>query len=232
MAIKEMNMHRLLSELKMLDKRISAYLIPEYKTGQAERLLELLGAARENDKMIGTQTRKEYTSMLTGNWQMIQALIRNKKAMEAAKVKSNAETTVRIAGKEYTVADAIRRKDDIEYDKALLVLFEAQHRQIVSMAEVKNEEAQRQADKHVEALFNVQSAVKNTGKTEPSVAGKEAEQHRENYLKNHRWAIIDPNGSDVAIRILRDEIDAFEAEVDAVLSESNAVTMVMVELAD
>ena len=197
-----------------------------------ERQLELIGAAREIDKTIGTQTRAEYTSMLSGNWQMIRALIRNKKALEAAKVKSNAETIVRIAGKEYTVADAIRRKDDIEYDKLLLSLFEMQHRQVVSMAAEKNEEAQRQADNHVEALWGVQGAAKTAGKAEQAITGKEAEQQRENYLKNHRWAIIDPNGSDDAIRVLRGEIEAFEAEVDAVLSESNAVTMVKVELAD
>ena len=232
MATKEMNMHRLLSELKMLDKRISGFILPNNRTGYNDRLLELIGAARESDKMIGTQTRKEYTSMLAGNWQMIRALIRNKKALEAAKVKSNAETVVRIAGKEYTVADAIRRKDDIEYDKLLLALFESQHRQIVSMVADKNEEALRQADRHVEALFNVQDSAKPAGKTNPAVSGQEAEQQRENYLKNHRWAIIDPNGSDEAIRALRDEIEVFEAEVDAVLSESNAVTMVKVELAD
>jgi hypothetical protein len=232
MATKEMNMHRLLSELKMLDKRISGYIMPNSRTGYMERELALIGAARESDKMIGTQTRKEYTSMLAGNWQMIRALIRNKKALEAAKVKSNAETVVSIAGKEYTVADAIRRKDDIEYDKLLLALFETQHRQIVTMTADKNEEAQRQADKHVEALWGVQGAAKAAGKIEQPIVGHEAEQQRENYLKNHRWAIIDPNGSDEAIRNLRDEIDAFEAEVDAVLSESNAVTMVSVELID
>ena len=232
MATKEMNMHRLLAELKMLDKRISGYIQPNSRIGYMERQLELIGVARESDKMIGTQTRKEYTSMLAGNWQMIRALIRNKKALEAAKVKSNAATVVRIAGKEYTVADAIRRKDDIGYDKLLLSLFETQHRQVVSMNAEKNEEAQRQADKHVEALFNVQGAAKATGKADQAIDGKEAEQQRENYLKNHRWAIIDPNGSDEAIRTLRDEIDAFEAEVDAVLSESNAVTMVTVELVD
>jgi len=232
MAIREMNMHRLLSELKMLDKKISGYVLSNNRIGSTERLLELIGATRESDKMIGTQTRKEYTSMLAGNWQMIRALIRNKKALEAAKVKSNAETMVRVAGKEYTVADAIRRKDDIEYDKLLLSLFETQHRQVVSLVAEKNEEAQRQADKHVEALFNVQGAAKTSGKIDQPVSGHEAEQQRENYLKNHRWSIIDPNGSDEAIKTLRDEIDAFEAEVDAVLSESNAVTMVTVELAD
>ena len=232
MAIKEMNMHRLLSELKMLDKRISGYIMPNSRTGYTDRLLELIGTARDSDKMIGTQTRKEYMSMLSGNWQMIRALIRNKKALEAAKVKSNAETVVRIAGKEYTVADAIRRKDDIEYDKLLLSLFEMQHRQVVTLTAEKNEEAQRQADKHVEALFNVQGAAKTMGRADQPAIGHEAEQQRENYLKNHRWAIIDPNGSDEAIRTLRDEIDAFEAEVDAVLSESNAVTMVTVDLID
>ena len=100
MATKEMNMHRLLSELKMLDKRISGYILPNGRTGYMERQLELIGTAREIDKTIGTQTRAEYTSMLSGNWQMIRALIRNKKTLEAAKVKSNAKTIVRIAGKE------------------------------------------------------------------------------------------------------------------------------------
>jgi len=227
MATKEMNMHRLLSELKMLDKRISNYLPDNSRGAYGATPIELIGAAREIDKKIGTQTREEYVSALTGNWQMIQALIRNKKSLEAAKVKSNAKTKVRIAGKEYTVADAIKRKEDIEYEKDLLDAFEAQHRRVVSLVADKNETAEQQADKHIEALFNGKSDGKNE-----RIVGKEAEEQRENYMKNHRWGIIDPNGSDEAIKSLRTGIESFEAEVDAVLSESNAVTMVSVELAD
>ena len=227
MAIKEMNMHRLLSELKMLDKRISAYLPVNSRHAYGSETIELIGAAREADNKIGTQTRDEFVSALTGNWQRIQALIRNKKSLEASKVKSNAETKVRISGKEYTVADAIRRKEDIKYEKALLDAFETQHRYVVSMVAEKNETAEQQADKHVEALFNGKADGKND-----RIATKDAEEQRENYMKNHRWGIIDPNGSDEVIKTLRDEIESFEAEVDAVLSESNAVTIVAVEFVD
>jgi hypothetical protein len=228
MATKQMNMHRLLSELKMLDKRITGYVIGEsdIRGRQYSEKLQLIGAAREIDQKIGTQTREEYTATLRGNWQMIRALIRNKKSLEAAKVKSNAETIVRIAGVEYTVADAIKRKEDIDYDKELLHLFEMQQQNVIASVENANETAERQADKHVEALFNGQS-----GKNDASIC-KEAEQQRENYMKNHRWGIIDPNISDTAIKEMREEISAFEAEVDAVLSESNAVTIVTVELSD
>ena len=226
MANKEMNMHRLLSELKMLDKRISNYL-PVNGRGVRGESIELIGAAREIDRKIGTRTREEYVSALTGNWQMIQALIRNKKSLEAAKVKSNAETKVRIADKEYTVADAIRRKEDIKYEKALLEAFESQHRYVVTLVADKNEAAEQQADKHIEALFNGKADGKNE-----RIVGKEAEEQRENYMKNHRWGVIDPNGSDEAIKTLRTEIESFEAEVDAVLSESNAVTIVTVAYVD
>jgi hypothetical protein len=78
----------------------------------------------------------------------------------------------------------------------------------------------------VEALFNGQNNKND------QFTGREAEKQRENYMKNHRWGIIDPNGSDKLIKALHEDIDSFEAEVDAVLSESNAVTMVTVELAD
>jgi len=227
MAIKEMNMHRLLSELKMLDKRISSYLPDGIRGRYTSDPIELIGAAREIDRKIGTQTREEYISTLTGNWQMIQALIRNKKSLEAAKVKSNAETLVRIAETEYTVADAIRRKEDIRYEKALLEAFEGQHRHVVSLVADKNEAAEQQADKHIEALFNGKADGKNE-----RLVGKEADEQRANYMKNHRWSVIDPNGSFEAIKALRAGIESFEAEVDAVLSESNAVTMVTVEFAD
>gem|GEM_PF-920325 len=227
MAIKEMNMHRLLAELKMLDKRISAYLPPKGRGSRDPAPIMLIGAAREAEKRIGTQAREEYVSELAGNWQKIQALIRNKKSLEAAKVKSNAETKVRIADKEYAVADAIRRKEDIKYEKALLEEFEEQQRQVIYLVTEKNEAAEQQADRHVEALFN----SKADGKGD-RIVSKDAEEQRENFMKNHRWAIIDPNGSDEAIKALRDEIELFETEVDAVLSESNAVTMVTVVLDD
>ena len=227
MAVKEMNMHRLLSELKMLDKRISNYLPEKIRGANNPAPIELIGAAREIDRKIGAQTREEYISALAGNWQMIQALIRNKKSLEAAKVKSNAETKVRIADKEYTVADAIRRKEDIKYEKALLETFENQYRYVVSLVAEKNEAAEQQADKHIEALFNGKADGKNE-----RIIGKEGEEQRENYMRNHRWGIIDPNVSYLAIKALRNEIESFEAEVDAVLSESNAVTCVTVTYVD
>jgi hypothetical protein len=146
--------------------------------------------------------------------------------MEAAKVSSNAKTKVTIAGAEYTVADAIKRKEDIEYDKSLLREFEAQRRLVIAQTDSANLEAERQADKHIEALFNGQSS-----KTE-QVNPREVEKQRESFMRNHRWEVIDPNGADKCINALRAEIESFEAEVDAVLSESNAITMVTVELED
>jgi len=222
MATKQMNMHRLLAELKMLDKRINGYM----PSSRDSRDFPMIGAARVSDAKIGTQTREEYTSSLVSNWQTIQALIRNKKTLEAAKVKSNAETTVRIAGKEYTVADAIRRKADIRYDKALLAALEAQRQLAITAVADHNEEAELQADKHVEALLG------GAGAKSEALPAKEIERQRESFLKNRRWDVIDPNGADAIIKAMREDIEAFEAEVDAVLSESNAITMVTVNLED
>jgi hypothetical protein len=48
MAEKQMNMHRLLSELKMLDKRIAGFIPVNSRVGFSDtEKLKLIGAARE-----------------------------------------------------------------------------------------------------------------------------------------------------------------------------------------
>jgi hypothetical protein len=221
-------MHRLLSELKLLNKRIEdALASPADRLfhGEHGNQLVFIGSARESDTKIDTQTQQEFEVELKANLQKIRHLISNKKALEAAKVKSNAETLVRIADKEYTVADAIKRKTEIAYDKQLLSALELQLREAVTTVENKNTVAMTEAEKHVTALYGSEKKVADSN-------SGDVEKAREDYLKTHRWDVIDPNKVKGVISTLREDIECFEAEVDAVLSESNATTFVEVELED
>jgi hypothetical protein len=49
---------------------------------------------------------------------------------------------------------------------------------------------------------------------------------RQEYIENNTFDLVDPIGVSGKIQELENEINEFEAEIDAVLSTSNAMTMI------
>ena len=132
---------------------------------------------------------------------------------------SNAATKVSIAGKEYTVAEAIEMKrSGMELKKSLLCTLEAQLNQARRAVEKANRELEEKADLYVTGLFG----------SKEKVSGAEASTVREAYITANTAEVVALHGIEAKMEALNAEVAAFESEVDSRLSISNALTTITI----
>lgn len=210
MAEKTITMHRLLSELKMMDTRIEKALSESMFVGCISHSQDI------------SETVEKMSNDIRAHYESIKHLIANKKVMEAARIKSNANTWVEIGGERYTVADAIKRKSSIALEQSLLRAMKVQYSQV--MMKVDNDTSKL---KDGYAMY-VRQAVREKPITEIDVSLMSIEE----YVKFYTTTLVDPIDIKKKIDELETSIMDFMAEVDAVLSESNAVTTVTIILED
>ena len=101
MTTEKMNIHQALVELKTLDKRIDS----------AIQEGEWVVANKHSNTKIGGIDLKDFVDNVKSRHQKVTTLIARAEAIKRAVVNSNAVTKVIIAGKEYTVAEAIDMKN-------------------------------------------------------------------------------------------------------------------------
>lgn len=205
----EMTITRALSELKMLDKRISRT-IDEAVLGGL-----IIGKHIQN----GFQNQEEVEKKAKADDQSIQALIKRRNAIKSAIVVSNATTTIEVAGVSMTVAEAIERKTSIDYDIRYLRKLKKVYTELVDRSEQINEDVKKRLDQHLETLFG------KDGKTK-AAANQEIVK---SFLAENEAAIIDPLRLRVKIEQLSKEIEDFQMEVDFSLSESNTLTKIQID---
>lgn len=208
-----MTMHELLATIKRYDDRITAAIDKSFV------------AICRNDTPISNEEMYKNIDILKGNYDSATHLIDNYYALEAARIASNASTTVEIGGVKYTVADAIKRKHLIKNEKLLLVHMKKSLRDAVATVSRINEEAARRAD-------DVYSATLGQSQSPSTDALELAAKAKQNFIDTHSAELVDPNSLLEKIDALEKSIDTFETEVDAALSVSNALTTVEVELHD
>lgn len=199
------NLHRALAEKKMLEKRINSIL----------NSFEPVGTKKGSDsKVYETKTSiEDFSKDVKSKYQQIQDLIYNYNALDKAIVISNSITKVNIGNKEYTVADAIKRKDNIEFEQDLLRKMKQSHSKGLSNVNSRNQEVEKRLD---EQTINMEKQDK--------------EQWSNVYRKQNEWKVIDPIGIISEIEKLELDIDEFLTEVDYALSTSNAITIIDVDL--
>ena len=205
-----------LAKLKLYDKKIK------------KQLLGFRGREQVIDYVIGNEHKcklsgKEISGLKAdaqAGIQKIQALMRNRNALKAAIAQANAVTKITVNGKEYTIVQAIERKQGIENEKMLLNALEEQVAEVQNDVAKINARAQEKANQIIEA--QVGSDAKNK-KTEEIEALYDLV-----YNKNRAW-IVDPIDTESLIEAIRDEIESFEQSVDVALSIANAKTEIEVD---
>lgn len=197
-----------LVELKLLDKRIekatSQGLYISYKQGK--------------DVPKGYKDVEEITTKIRSSKQSVTDLIARRNKIKSAIVVSNATTTVNVAGITMTVAEAIERKNSIEYERNLLNVYKHQLANAIRQVDALNANVETRADTMVQTFLG-------SDKSKAS----EAEQLRKSFVESHHATLVDPIDIKKVIDELEESIDTFEAEVDLVLSTSNAITMLDIE---
>ena len=202
-------MHRLLGMLKANEDIINK--------ANNRNFLHLY--VKSQGKVAGVPAR-EVDKEIKAEYQSVRKLLKNNNILRAARALSNSQTIVSIGGKNYTVADAIARKQNLEFEKNLLKTLVTQYASIRRLYDIERDNLTDATSRYIAGLINDKSAV----------SADKIAQLEKDYRELHEKEILDPIGIAEEIKKLEQEIRAFETEVDYVLSDSNASTFVEVNL--
>lgn len=207
--MKKLSIHRALTELKMLTLRIEA----------ATNEVSAVVANRKSNRKINGVDIPGYEKQMQASYDKVLGLISYRNKIKALVVQSNANTKVLVGKEEMTVAEAIERKQSIQYEKNLLEVIQHQHRSAINTVAKENDALPAKLETY---LINI---LGNKDKQSP----EEVKLHTETFMKRNEFEIIDPLNVKQHIEKLSNRIEEFESEVDAVLSESNATTFIEVQ---
>ena len=212
MTKEKMNIHQALMELKTLEKRIV----------DAIRGGTYVVANKHNNTKIGGVGVKEYVENVKSDFQKATDLIARAEAIKRAVVNSNAVTVVEIAGKNYTVAEAIDMKNHgIDRLRMLVNKLASDYAMAKNLADRANgSELERRADEYVRTMI---------GNTDVKGMTADVKKMREEFIAAQTMELVDPIGVQKKIEELDEQINAFVVNVDSALSVSNALTVIEVE---
>lgn len=202
----EISINRALSELKLLNKKIS----------DRTKLLQVAGLVQ---KTTEEAVKTEFISDQSAAIQSVRDLIKRRGVVKCAIVKSNAATTVTIGRVSMTVAEAIERKTSIELDKDLNRQMREKYYSKKKDFENHDIQCRNKADKQAEAALGA------------ATEGDKGIQYKaifDAYYDSNKAELLCPIGIEKDIEDHQDSIDEFESEVDFILSESNTKTVIEV----
>ena len=196
-----------LAELKLLDKRINKEL----------GWIQWVGVSTKGKKVDEVSLKKTATS----EYQSYMDLVKRRDTIKRAIVLSNANTQVSIGSKHPwtgTVAEAIEHKSSVKYQKNLLEKMA----QNVVTAKEDYERALEESNTRLDRLLT--SELGKDIKTNPeTIAALTA-----SFQETNKVTLVDPFDVEAKAKALEENIDAFETNVDWVISESNGKTMITV----
>jgi uncharacterized FlaG/YvyC family protein len=199
-----------LAELKLLDKRINKCLTYAVYWAQVRTKTN-----KVDESDLKKTAQSEYQSYMD--------LVKRRDTIKRAIVLSNAQTQVTIGTgpKKWigTVAEAIEHKSSLTYKKNLL------DKMVRNIERVDEEwkEAMEALEKRLDGLLT--SELGKDVKTNPETITA----LRNSFMETNKIEIVDPMDLKKMAKELEEEIDAFETNVDWVLSEANGKTMIQLD---
>ena len=136
----QISVTRGLVQLKRLEEKIQRdiRMISEFVT---------VNKVQENNILNGTMTKKQYNEYVQTKWQSLMDKISLRQEIKDEIVKSNANTVVTIAGKKYTIAQAIEKKNNIEkFEKPISAMLNGVYAKALNSVEMKNDEVVETGD--------------------------------------------------------------------------------------
>jgi hypothetical protein len=207
----ELSITQALAELKLLDKRIGKLI------AQADLVSYKEGI---NGKVQKLYTYEEYSNNAKSDLDAINDLIVRRDKINNTIFYSNAITKVKINGEEKTVSEVINSKLSYAYKKTLLDKVRRQFNDASTNIRNINENLDNKIER------TTQAALSNKDKKENEIGIIGLEKS----MKELQEAIlIDPIKIHTFINNIDKEIDEFESNVDYILSESNAKTVISID---
>lgn len=197
---------RSLVEIKTLDARINKIIenavFTSYKTKTRNHNLNA----------------DEFRKTANADYQSINDLICRRDKIKNAIVLSNSVTMVEITGKKMTVSQAIEFKNTIEYNRNIVAKMRQQRQTVIIESENHRNRVQNKIDENIKIICGKDTKADAT--TIQTIT--------DGITKGDPIEIFDPLGIDALISHMETEIEDFSANVDFVLSESNALTQITV----
>ena len=206
-----MSIHKALCELKVIGDRI------EKSMG---KIPFVLANEHANRKIQGISI-EEFVAQIKSAHQSTMDLIARREAIKCAVVKSNAVTMVTVAGKEYTVAEAIEMKNHgMDFIRMLKTKLSSELDRAKSLAEMANgQNLENRADGYIKNLY---------GTTDMKNLTEEANAARKTFIEQHTTELVDPLKAADMVTALENQFYDFMSEVDAALSVSNSLTEITI----
>lgn len=207
MSTEKMTIHRALAELKLIDSRID----------KQTREIEAVSVNKKEGLIQGYATEDSFSKEAQSKYDSVISLISRKTAIKSAIVRANIVNKVIIGEKTMTVADAITEKGNVALKTALANRLKQNHNAAVGVLNKNNEIVQS----NVEVLL--QNAM---GADRSKADSKDIEAIQKPYVDMNQFHLVDPLKVIEKIEAIEKEVEQFEAEVDAVLSEANAINFI------
>lgn len=214
MAEKELSVYEALIEISRINDKIEKF------NNRITTRPPFIGYGPEKSKLIKGVERETYINTLKSEYDSISHLISNLAEYKAKVALSNATTTIEIGGKDYTVAEAIQRKDNISTELKLLQIIEANIIKVNNEITTHNRTVENNLPDYLEKVTSENSTP------------EDIEKLTEKYKLDNTYVLIDPNNLYITLESKKEELSTFVSEVDTKITSSNCRTMIKVQLAD
>jgi hypothetical protein len=214
---------RALGELKLLTSKIDASIMDIRLKNVPLTAVTIGGEIKQ-----GRTTEKgKFSSNAAALLSSIDSLMDNRSNIKGALVASNAVTKVTIGNISYTVAEAIEfRKVKGVHLNSLLSALQEELARSSTERDRKSTEVEKKNDDILKAAYG----ESDSKKAKEATKAAEIESLRSTLESTSKVALYDPSNISGKIAELRDRIATFEAEADSAISESNALTSILVKV--
>lgn len=208
--MEKMTIHRALSELKLIDARIE----------KAIEQVEPTGVMQKDKLVNGLYPKDAFEKDTKAKFQSVTDLIDRKIKIKSAIVSVNGKTPVAVAGRNMTIADAITFKTVVLLKQNLVDALKVKYGKVKGKFLTENEKI------NAVALENAKIMIGKQGDDRIKPTDDDVRAIVEPFVKRNEFHLVDPLDAEKLIDKMQAEIDDFTTEVDAVLSEINAVTLI------
>jgi len=215
--MKKITLTEALSELKLYDKKITKEISELSRSKSTVDYVIGKNKLTEINKMTEEEL-KEYAQSAVDK---LLNLIKNRGILKAAIAKANAITTLNVNGKEYTIVEAIERKNNIYKEKEILNILAENYNNVAYKVSRINENARDEVNRLLEAKLSSDSKNQSSD---------EIEKLSQVLLEAKEAKILDPYKIGDLIVKMQEEIEEFETNIDVALSIVNAKTEIEVDL--
>lgn len=206
----EISITRALAELKKFETQVSRELDSGRYVG--------VGYGQRGATKTG-ETKEKVVGEIESTFDRIRRLFAAREEIKAAIVKSNAATTVKIGGRDMSVAEAIELKRSVNFYMAFMVKMKYAKTNAEKTIEMENARIETLIQTQLQTLYGNEK-----GKATAEMYSQVADP-----IKSAQGPIlIDPKNISAEIKRVEEFIEAVQTELDFALSESNARTLITV----